>query len=84
MAQTDRNLPAMQETQVQSLGWENPLEKEMATDTGILPGKPHGQRTSWTTAHGIGLARVRQDLATKQEQTECVGAGIWDLSVLSS
>ena len=31
MAQMVKNLPAMQETWVQSLGWEDPLEKEMAT-----------------------------------------------------
>jgi len=31
-----KNLPAMQETQVQSLGWEDPLEKEMATHSNIL------------------------------------------------
>ena len=31
MAQTVRRLPAMQETQLRSLGWEDPLEKEMAT-----------------------------------------------------
>ena len=31
-----KNLPAMQETQVQSLGQENPLEKEMATHSSIL------------------------------------------------
>ena len=31
VAQTAKNLPAMQETQVRSLGWEDPLEKEMAT-----------------------------------------------------
>ena len=30
------NLPAMPETQVPSLGWEDPLEKEMATHSGIL------------------------------------------------
>ena len=30
-----KNLPAMQETQVQSLGWENPLEKGMATHSSI-------------------------------------------------
>ena len=30
------NLPAMQETQVQSLGWEDPLEKEMAIYSSIL------------------------------------------------
>ena len=34
----------MQETQVQSLGWEDTLEKEIATQSGILPGKSHGQR----------------------------------------
>ena len=33
------NLPAKQETQVQSLGWENPLEKEMVTHSSILDGK---------------------------------------------
>ena len=31
-----KNPPAMQETQVQSLGWEEPLEKEMATHSSIL------------------------------------------------
>ena len=36
VAQLVKNLPAMQETQVQSLGWEDPLEKEMATHPLIL------------------------------------------------
>ena len=45
-----KNLPVIQETQVQSLGWEDPLEKEMATNSNILawripwtekPGRPH-------------------------------------------
>ena len=31
-----QNLPAIQESRVQSLGWEDPLEKEMATHSGIL------------------------------------------------
>ena len=35
VAQMVKNLPAVQETQVQSLGWENPLEKRMATHSGI-------------------------------------------------
>ena len=35
-AQTVKNLPAMQETQVLSLGWEDPLEKGMATHSSIL------------------------------------------------
>ena len=36
MAETVKNLPEMQETQVQSLGWEDPLEKEMAIRLSIL------------------------------------------------
>ena len=36
-AQTVKNLPAMQETQVRSLGWEDPLEKGMAIPSSILP-----------------------------------------------
>ena len=36
VAQLIKNLPAMQETWVQSLGWEEPLEKEKATHSSIL------------------------------------------------
>ena len=36
MAQTVKNLPAMWETRLQSLGWEDPLEKEMETYSSIL------------------------------------------------
>ena len=36
VTQTDKCLPAMQETQVRSLGWEDPLEKGMATHSRIL------------------------------------------------
>ena len=40
-----KNLPAMQETWVRSLGWEDPLEKEMATHSSVLPGGSQGQRS---------------------------------------
>ena len=43
VAQTVKNLPAMQETQVQSLGQEDTLEKGMATHSSIL-----AQRIPWT------------------------------------
>ena len=36
MVQTVKNMPAMQETRVQFLGWEDSLEKEMATHSSIL------------------------------------------------
>ena len=45
MDQMVKNLPAMQETWVQSLGQEDPLEKEMATYSVFLPGESHGQRS---------------------------------------
>ena len=44
VAQVMKNLPAMQETQVQSLGWEDFLEKGMATTLVFLPRKFHVQR----------------------------------------
>ena len=44
MAQLVKNPPAMQETWVQSLGWEYPLEKGMAIPV-FLPGESHGQRS---------------------------------------
>ena len=47
MAQTVENLPAMQETQVRSLGWEDNLEKEMATHFSIL-----AWRIPWTEKPG--------------------------------
>ena len=47
MAQMMKNLSAMWETQVQSLGWENPLEKEMTTHSHIL-----AWRIPWTEEPG--------------------------------
>ena len=57
-AQSVKNLPAVQETQVQSVGWEDPLEKKMATHSSILAWK-----ISWTEEPGAlqstGFQRVR-------------------------
>ena len=53
VAQLVKNLPAVQETRVQSLGWEDPLEKEMATHSSILAWK-----ISWTEEPG-GLQSMR-------------------------
>ena len=58
-AQTVKNLPAMQENWVQSLGWEDPLEKDMATHTSILAGEFHGQRSLAGTVHGITKNRTQ-------------------------
>ena len=60
MAQMVKNLPAMQETWVRSLGREDPLEKEMATYSTIL-----AWRIPWTEEPGglqsTGLQRAGQD-----------------------
>ena len=45
VAQIVKNLPAMQEIQVQFLGWEDLLEKGMITHSVFLPGESHGQRS---------------------------------------
>ena len=45
MAQTVKCLPTMWETWVQSLGWEDLLEKEMATHSSIPPGESHAWRS---------------------------------------
>ena len=52
MAQTVKNLSVMQETRVQPLGWEDPLEKGMATHSGIL-----AWRIPWTEEPG-GLQSI--------------------------
>ena len=60
MAQIETNLPAMQETQIQSLSWEDPLEKGMATHSSIL-----AWRIPWTEEpdglQSMGLQRVGHD-----------------------
>ena len=45
VAQIVKNLPAMQETWVTSLGQDNPLEEGMATHSSILAWRKHGQRS---------------------------------------
>ena len=60
VAQTIKNLPAMQETGVRSLGWEDRLEKELAKHSSILAWK-----IPWTEEPGglqcMGLHRVGHD-----------------------
>ena len=64
VAQTIKNLPAMQEIPVQSLGPEDSLEKGMATHSSIL-----AWRIPWTEKPGglqsMGVARVGHDFVTK-------------------
>ena len=63
VSQTVTNLPAMQETRVWSLGWEDPLEKGMASQSSIL-----AWRIPWIEEPGelksVGLQMVEHDWAT--------------------
>ena len=48
-----KNMPAMQETWVQSLGWEDPLEEDMAAHSSILAWRiPMTRGAWWATVHG--------------------------------
>ena len=62
-----KNPPAMQETQVQSLGWEDPLEKGMATHTSILAWRiPMDRGACWAIVHGV------EQLSTAQHVYVCM------------
>ena len=51
-----KNLPAIRETQVGSLDWEEPLEKEMATHSSVLAWRiPMDRGVWWATVHEIAL-----------------------------
>ena len=54
VAQLVKNPPAVHETQVQTLGWEDTLEKVMATHSNILAWRiPMDRRAWWTTVHRV-------------------------------
>ena len=77
IAHVVKNLPAMQETGVQFLGQEDPLEKEMATHSSIL-----AWRIPWTEEPGglqsMRLQRVGHDIATKRErERKFIQVTIW-------
>ena len=60
MAQTVKNLPAMQETQVRSLHWEDPLEKEMATHSQYSCLENSMDRGTWQArVHGAAKSQTR-------------------------
>jgi len=64
VAQTVKNPPAMQETWVQFLGQENPLEKGIATHSRFLLGESHGQRTG-------GLQSITSAVTSEQMRKRC-------------
>ena len=60
VAQMVRNLPAMWETGVRSLGWKDPLEEGMATHSSILAWRIPMDRGAWqATVHGVTKSQTR-------------------------
>ena len=69
VAQMVKNLPAMQETRVQSLGQEDPLEEEMATHSSVLAWKiPQTEEPG--RLQFMGLQRVGHNLAIKPKPNQ--------------
>ena len=54
-----KSLPAMWETWVQFLGWEDHLAKEMATHSSILAWKSHGQRSLAGYSYGVAKSQTQ-------------------------
>ena len=60
MTQMVKNPPAVQETQVQSLGWEDPLEEGMATNSSIFAWRiPMDRGTWWALVHEVAKSRTQ-------------------------
>ena len=60
VAQSLKNPPAMWETWVPSLSWEDPLEKSMATHSSILAWRiPRTKEAGWTAVHGVAKSCTR-------------------------
>ena len=67
------NLPAMQDTQVQSLGWKDPLEEEMAPHSGIL-----NWEVPWTDEPG-GLQSM--GLQSRHDRATNTSLQMWELRI---
>ena len=62
VAQTVKNLPAMRETWVQSLGWEDALEEGMATHSSMLAWKiPTDREAWWAAVHGVSESDTTEE-----------------------
>ena len=60
VAQTVKNPPAMQETWILSLDWEDPLEEGMAIHSSIFAWRiPMDRGAWWATVHGVAKSRTR-------------------------
>ena len=85
VAQMEKNLPAGQETQVRSLGWEDPLEKGMTTHSVFLPGKYHGQRSlAGYNLWGLKESDMTEVTNTQRASDHQVSLPAWSFQSLGS
>ena len=67
VTQTVKNPPALRETWVRSLGWENPLEKGMATHSRILAWRIPMDRGAWrASVHGVAKSQREESDTSEQ------------------
>ena len=59
MTQAVKNLPAVQETEVRSLGGKDPWRRKWQPIPVFLPGESHEQRSWWATAHGVTKSQTQ-------------------------
>ena len=85
MAQMVKNLPAMWKIWVRSLGWEDLLEKGMATHSSILAWRiPWTEEPLWATVHGVAKSRTRQQLSTMISATKHLFMSLFKVLVIQS
>ena len=75
MAQREKNLPAVREIWIQSLGWGDPLEEE-GHDNPLQYScleNPHEQRSRWATVHGVAESHMTEQLSTQTRLQNGVG-----------
>ena len=71
VAQVVKNPPAVWESCVQSLGWEDPLEKGKATHSSILAWRIPKDRGAWrATVHGVAESDTTEQISTNNENDE--------------
>ena len=67
-----KNLPAMQETWIWSLGWEDALEEGMATSSSILSWRiPKDRGAWWVTVHGVEKSRTLLNDSAQHSKNAC-------------
>ena len=71
VAQVVKNPPAVRESWVRSLGWEDPLEKGKATHSSILAWRIPKDRGAWrATVHGVAESDTTEQISTNNENDE--------------